>query len=210
MYKVHITGNGIKHYISGVIKPLYLKNVKCSGEPKNMAALTLYWMGQPSFYHATVALSFQIEICNLDRGRRWFPSFKIIFKKVIFIQNLVKCPSSFVIIIAISEEGNSFIIWVIYRLLYTLGNISRVLIFRDYRGFSAIANQKTRETIFAIVLYAHFATRRSCVLDHVHKSHTQQRPGSAFLTGYISTCKLSFIDVHVNFAYKNAHRSARI
>ena len=31
-------------------KTSYLKNVKCSGEPKNMAALTLEWMGQPSFW----------------------------------------------------------------------------------------------------------------------------------------------------------------
>ena len=53
-------------------KTSYLKNVKCSGEPKNMAALTLYWMGQPSIYHATVALSFQIEICNLDRTKSSF------------------------------------------------------------------------------------------------------------------------------------------
>ena len=45
-------------------KTLYLKNVKCSGEPINMNKKT--WMGQPCFYRATVALSFQIEICNLD------------------------------------------------------------------------------------------------------------------------------------------------
>ena len=37
-----------------------------------MAALTLSWMGQPSFYHATVALSFQIEICNLGRTKSSF------------------------------------------------------------------------------------------------------------------------------------------
>ena len=29
-------------------------------------------MGQPTFYHATVALSFQIEICNLDRVKYSF------------------------------------------------------------------------------------------------------------------------------------------
>ena len=53
-------------------KTMFLKNVKCSGEPKNMAALTLWWMGHPSFYHATVALSFQIEICNMDRTKSSF------------------------------------------------------------------------------------------------------------------------------------------
>ena len=26
-------------------------------------------MGQPSFYHATAALSFQIEICNSDKTK---------------------------------------------------------------------------------------------------------------------------------------------
>ena len=64
-------------------KTSYLKNVKCSGEPKNMAALTLEWMGQPSIYHATVALSFQIEICNLDRTKSSFLATSL-YKKVIF------------------------------------------------------------------------------------------------------------------------------
>ena len=69
-------------------KTSYLKNVKCSGEPKNMAALTLEWMGQPSFYHATVALSFQIEISNLDRTKSGFLATSL-YKKVIFTKNWV-------------------------------------------------------------------------------------------------------------------------
>ena len=64
-------------------KTLYLKNFKCSGEPKNMAALTLLWMGLPSFYYVTVALSFQIEICNLDRTKSSFLATSL-YKKVIF------------------------------------------------------------------------------------------------------------------------------
>ena len=65
-------------------------------------------MGQPSTYHATVALSFQIEICNLDRTKSSFSSFPLfhmnlnnklatsLYKKVIFTKNLVTrscCPS---------------------------------------------------------------------------------------------------------------------
>ena len=71
-------------------KTLYLKNFKCSGEHTkiNMAALTLWWMGQPPFYHATVALSFQIEICNLDRTKRRFLATSL-YKKVISTKNWV-------------------------------------------------------------------------------------------------------------------------
>ena len=39
-------------------------------------------MGQPSIYHATVALSFQIEICNLDRTKSSFLATSL-YKKVI-------------------------------------------------------------------------------------------------------------------------------
>ena len=53
-----------------------------------MAALTLEWMGQPSFYHATVALSFQIEICNLDRTKFSFLATSL-YQKVIFNKNWV-------------------------------------------------------------------------------------------------------------------------
>ena len=43
-------------------------------------------MGQPSIYHATVALSFQIEICNLDRTKSSFLATSL-YKKVIFSKN---------------------------------------------------------------------------------------------------------------------------
>ena len=45
-------------------------------------------MGQPSFYHATVALSFQIEICNLDSTKSSFLATSL-YKKVIFTKNWV-------------------------------------------------------------------------------------------------------------------------
>ena len=45
-------------------------------------------MGQPSIYHATVALSFQIEICNLDRTKSSFLATSL-YKKVIFIKHWV-------------------------------------------------------------------------------------------------------------------------
>ena len=45
-------------------------------------------MGQPSIYHATVSLSFQIEICNLDRTKSSFLATSL-YKKVIFTKNLV-------------------------------------------------------------------------------------------------------------------------
>ena len=45
-------------------------------------------MGQSSFYHATVALSFQIEICNLDRTKSSFLATSL-YKKVIFTKNWV-------------------------------------------------------------------------------------------------------------------------
>ena len=47
-------------------------------------------MGQPSIYHATVALSFQIEICNLDRTKKKKSSFLAtsLYKKVIFTKKL--------------------------------------------------------------------------------------------------------------------------
>ena len=45
-------------------------------------------MGQPSIYHATVALSFQIEICNLDRTNSSFLATSL-YEKVIFTKNLV-------------------------------------------------------------------------------------------------------------------------
>ena len=45
-------------------------------------------MGQPSIYHATVALSFQIEICNLDRTISSFLATSL-YKKVIFTKNWV-------------------------------------------------------------------------------------------------------------------------
>ena len=45
-------------------------------------------MGQPSIYHATVALSFQIEICNLDRTKSSFLATSL-YKKVIFTKNWV-------------------------------------------------------------------------------------------------------------------------
>ena len=45
-------------------------------------------MGQPSIYHATVALSFQIEICNLDRTKYSFLATSW-YKKVIFTKNWV-------------------------------------------------------------------------------------------------------------------------
>ena len=51
-----------------------------------MAALTLKW-DQPSIYHATVALSFQIEICNLDRTKSSFLATSL-YKKVIFTKKL--------------------------------------------------------------------------------------------------------------------------
>ena len=52
-----------------------------------MAALTLQGMGQPSIYHATVSLSFQIEICNLDRTISSFLATSL-YKKVIFTKNV--------------------------------------------------------------------------------------------------------------------------
>ena len=45
-------------------------------------------MGQPSFYHATVALSFQIEICNLDKTKSSFLATSL-YKNVIFTKNWV-------------------------------------------------------------------------------------------------------------------------
>ena len=45
-------------------------------------------MGQPSIYHATVALSFQIEICNLDRTKSSILATSL-YKKVIFTKNWV-------------------------------------------------------------------------------------------------------------------------
>ena len=45
-------------------------------------------MGQPLFYHATVALSFQIEICNLDRTKSSCLATSL-YKKVIFTKNWV-------------------------------------------------------------------------------------------------------------------------
>ena len=57
-----------------------------------MAALTLKWMGQPSIYHATVSLSFQIEICNLDRTKSSFLAtslYKKSFSPKIELQGLV-------------------------------------------------------------------------------------------------------------------------
>ena len=45
-------------------------------------------MGQPSIYHATVALSFQIEICNLDRTKSSFLATSL-HKKVIFTKTWV-------------------------------------------------------------------------------------------------------------------------
>ena len=45
-------------------------------------------MGQPSFYHATVALSFQIEIHNLDRTKSSFLATNL-YKKVVFTKNWV-------------------------------------------------------------------------------------------------------------------------
>ena len=44
-------------------------------------------MGQPSFYHATVALYLQIEICNLDRTKSSFLATSS-YEKVIFEKNL--------------------------------------------------------------------------------------------------------------------------
>ena len=45
-------------------------------------------MGQPSLYHATVALSFRIEIWNLDKTKSSFLATSL-YKKVIFTKNLV-------------------------------------------------------------------------------------------------------------------------
>ena len=57
-------------------------------------------MGQPSIYHATVALSFQIEICNLDRTKSSFLATSL-YKKVIITKNWVtrSCRPSDVILI---------------------------------------------------------------------------------------------------------------
>ena len=44
-------------------------------------------MGQPSFYYATVALPFQIEICNFDRTKSSFPATSL-YKEVIFTKKL--------------------------------------------------------------------------------------------------------------------------
>ena len=49
--------------------------------------LTLWWMWQPSFNHATVDLSFQIEICNLDRTKSSFLA-KSLYKKSNFHHKL--------------------------------------------------------------------------------------------------------------------------
>ena len=46
-------------------------------------------MGQPSIYHATVALSFQIEICKLDRTKSSVLDSTSLYKKVIFTKNWV-------------------------------------------------------------------------------------------------------------------------
>ena len=67
---------------------MYFKNVKCSGERKRMAALTLYWMGQSSFCHATVALSFQTENWNFDRTKCSLLATSV-YKKVILSKNWV-------------------------------------------------------------------------------------------------------------------------
>ena len=66
-------------------KTSYLKNVKCSGEPKKHGCFNTIMNGT-TFYHATVALSFQIEICNLDRTKSSFLP-KSLCKKVIFTKN---------------------------------------------------------------------------------------------------------------------------
>ena len=57
-------------------------------QKEKMAALTLSWMGQPSFCHVTVALSFQIKICNLDRTKACFVATSL-NKKYIFTRNWV-------------------------------------------------------------------------------------------------------------------------
>ena len=46
-------------------------------------------MGDSSFYHATVALSFQIEIYNLDLGQKcsFLATSLYIYEKVIFTKN---------------------------------------------------------------------------------------------------------------------------
>ena len=54
-----------------------------------ISSLTLSWKGQPSFYHATVALSLQIEIYNLDRTKSSFLYCTSLYKKVIFTKNWV-------------------------------------------------------------------------------------------------------------------------
>ena len=53
---------------------------KFSYELNTMAALTLHWMGQPSLYHATMALVLQIDISNLDRTKSSLLSCKFLYQ----------------------------------------------------------------------------------------------------------------------------------
>ena len=60
MWKIYIVGAVIEPRISKIL------NVQ---ESQKQGCLNTIMNGTAFFYHATVALSFQIEICNLDRTK---------------------------------------------------------------------------------------------------------------------------------------------
>ena len=67
----------IKPYCRWGNKTLYLKNVKMFRRAKDMAVSTLSCMGQPAFYHATVALSFRLK-STIWTGQNDVPSYKFV------------------------------------------------------------------------------------------------------------------------------------
>ena len=65
---------------------MYLKELNVLESKKQWLSKTLSWMGEPSFYHATVVvaavyISFQIEIYNLDRTKSSFLASSFYIKK---------------------------------------------------------------------------------------------------------------------------------
>ena len=69
-------------------------------------------MGQPSIYHATVALSFQIEICNLDRTKSSFLATSL-YKKVIITKIELQGPVAPATILLLTKNELEYIKFVI-------------------------------------------------------------------------------------------------
>ena len=97
-------------------------------------------MGQPSIYHAIVALSFQIEICNLDRTKSSYLATSL-YRKVIFTKNWVtrSCrPSDDIMVTLLKCFGNvvyhnlhnmnySVLVAITIHLLYRSSNAFRII-----------------------------------------------------------------------------------